>query len=219
MPTPENGLSHIVPGPQPGMLLDKRTGEYLEAKQRSDRIFYDTEQIITPITAGVSYFFFRNLNFPAGNRKTSIFTNMVTQQQFPSGWHAMIWKVSFRALKMELTPGANDWTTAEDMVRVLEEGAMILRKANQRTEAEGRLDMFPSPDGLHLFANGPVIPDISMVNNGVPSAAAVPALKYPIAIENMVTFEIEVEYPRGGTLDAFTYLLCELHTTLVQPIV
>ena len=94
---------------------------------------------------------------------------------------------------------------------------MTFVRADQRKEAEGRLDMFPSPYGLNVFANGAIIPDITMVNNGVPSAAAVPAMKYPIGLANQETFEIKVEYPRGVALDANTYLLCELHVILMQP--
>lgn len=210
--------SFLEQGPQPGMILDTRTGQWIQARSISSRIFYDTEQIVTPITAGVSYFFFRNLNFPAGARKTSVFTNMRTEQLFPSGWLPEIHKIGFRVLKLEEGVPAV-FPTAEDMIRVLSEGAMTFTIGGQRIEAEGRLDMFPSGNGLNLFANSaaPIV-DLSMVNNGVPSLAAVPDLPYPIKIANQNTFEVEVEFARATTLDADVYLLCELHTTLIQPI-
>ena len=144
---------------------------------------------------------------------------MVTESMFPSGWHTVINRIAFRVINEELTVGGADFPTAFDMVRVLTEGFMRFTKMNQRTEAEGRLDMFPSPNGLNVFANGIIMPDIANVNNGVPSSAAVPDWIYPVVVENQTTFEVEVEFNRGIILDANVMLLCELHTSLVQPIV
>lgn len=207
--------STIIPGPRPGLLLDTATGEFMEAKIISQRVFYDTERLATPLPPGDEYFFFRNLNFPGGARKNLAYTNMVTQKQFPSGWAAQIMGISFRPLKLE---EGGVFPTAEDMIRGIAEGAMTFTRADQRKEAEGKLSMFPSPFGMNVFANSVApIPDISMVNNGSANASSVPGMKYPIGIANQETFEIKVEYPRGVTLDADIYLLCELHVILMQP--
>ncbi len=83
-PLPE-GASPMVAGPQPGMVWIETLQQWVDMKSWTQEPIYDTENITGPVTAGDEYIFFRDPAFPTGVRKDRRHTNMVSQQQLPSG--------------------------------------------------------------------------------------------------------------------------------------
>ncbi|MCK5641114.1 MAG: hypothetical protein KAJ19_09965, partial [Gammaproteobacteria bacterium] len=79
----------LVQGPQPGTVWIEALQMWVDMKTWTQEPIYDTEIVVTPVAAGDEYIFFRNPAFPAGIRKDLRHTNMVSQQQLPSGWNAV----------------------------------------------------------------------------------------------------------------------------------
>jgi len=213
--------SPIVPGPRPGMLYIKSTGEYVDAKSWNEEPIYDSEVIATPFAAGNRVILFRNTNnFVTGVAKDLRYTNMVGQSQLPSGWFAQVNMMSIRVLQLETAAGSGLFTTPEDVQRILEEGVLTFETGNQKVEKEAPLYHWPCPIGPSGFGmrTGAAFTSFSAVNNGVPSFAATKELELPVVLSNELTFQATLTFPGGLTLDNNCIVQMILFTYMSKPL-
>lgn len=214
------GSTPLVAGQRPGSIYIEALDQWVDAKTWMDGVIYDTEQIVTPYAAGTRLDFFRNLNFAAGPRKDERYTNMVTPNQLPSGWYAKVYAMSFRVLQNETAAGSGLFTTAEDVQRIMNEGVALLRTANEKTERELPLLMWPSPYGLtgSIARTGAAWTTWSFINNGIPSVGAMTELRYPVELTNELTFQGTFYAPGGLVLDNNCLVMMELHCIQSRPL-
>ncbi len=210
----------IIAGPQPGMVYIKALGQWVDMKSWNQEPIYDTENINSPITAGDEYIFFRNASFPTGVRKDERHTNMVGQQQLPSGWHATIYMMSIHILFLETAAGSGIFTTPEDAIRLYYQGVARFRTGAQKDEREAPLLFWPSPLGVtgNVVRTGAAATSVGTINNGVPSLGAVVPLDLTIELSNELTFEARVRFPGAVTLDNATMIQFVLHTYMSKPL-
>ncbi len=210
----------IVQGPLPGMVYIKAMDQWVDMKSWNQEPIYDTELITSPITAGDEYTFFRNASFPTGVRKDMRHTNMVSQQQLPSGWHATIYMMSVHILFTETVAGSGIFTTAEDAMRLYYQGVARFRTGAQKDEKEAPLIFWPSPLGLTgtVERTGPAVSSVGTLNNGVPSLGAVVPMDLMIELSNELTIEGRVRFPGAVTLDNDTMIQFVLHTYMSKPL-
>jgi len=219
-PTGDQSNAPLVQGPQPGMVWSKEVGQWIDMQSWNQEPIYDTEVITTPITAGDEYIFFRNAAFPTGVRKDMRHTNMVAQQQLPSGWYARVYMMSVHVLFQETAAGSGIFTTPEDAIRLYYQGIARFRTGAQKDEKEAPLLFWPSPMGLtgNVERTGPAVSSVGTLNNGVPSLGAVVPLELPIDLTNELTFEGRVRFPGAVTLDNDTQIQMVLHTYMSKPL-
>jgi len=212
--------SPMIAGPQPGMVYIKALGQWVDMKSWTQEPIYDTELITTPVTAGDEYTFFRDPAFPTGVRKDLRHTNMVSQQQLPSGWYATIYLMSIKILFIETAAGSGLFTTPEDALRLYYQGVARFMTGNQKVEKEAPLVFWPSPLGLtgNIERTGPAFSSFGTVNNGVPSISATVPLELPIELSNELTFEGRIRFPGGLLLDNDTQIQFTLHTYMSKPL-
>ena len=210
----------MIAGPQPGMVYIQAINQWVDMKTWTQEPIYDTEIITTPVTAGDEYIFFRDPAFPTGVRKDLRHTNMVSQQQLPSGWHATIYLMSVRIQFIETAAGSGLFSTPEDALRLYYQGVARFITGNQKIEKEAPLIFWPSPLGLtgNIERTGPGFSTFGTVNNGVPSLSATVPLDLPIELSNELTFEGRVRFPGGLTLDNDTQMQFTLHTYMSKPL-
>ena len=210
----------IIQGPQPGMVYINAIDQWVDMKSWTQEPIYDTEIITTPITAGDEYTFFRNPAFPTGVRKDERHTNMVGQQQLPSGWYATVYMMSIHILFLETAAGSGIFTTPEDAQRLYYEGVARFRTGAQKDDKEAPLLFWPSPLGLtgNIMRTGGAATSVGTINNGVPSLGAVVPLDLPIQLTNELTFEGRIRFPGGVTLDNDTQIQYVLHTYMSKPL-
>ena len=210
----------MIQGPQPGMVYIKALNMWVDMKSWTQEPIFDTEIIVSPITAGDTYIFFRNSSFPTGVRKDLRHTNMVSQQQLPSGWHATIYQMSVKILFVETAAGSGLFTTPEDALRLYYQGVAAFITGNQKTEKECPLIFWPSPLGLtgNVERTGPGFTTFGTVNNGIPSLSATVPLDLPIELSNELTFEGRITFPGPVTLDNDTQIQFTLHTYMSKPL-
>lgn len=217
LPIPGAGAGGISPGPMPGQIYVPGAG-LVEVKDWTQEPVYDTELLVTPIAAGTTYTFFRNLNI-AAVPKDARYTNMVTTQQLPSGWRAIVHGVHFKVLPMEVA-GAGIPTTPEDMQRITYQGVVEFVTGNSKIERQGPMDMFPDPYGLSgpmAFAGG-VLHEFSNLSNGVPSLGAMQKDDIVIDLTNELTFFATATFPGGLVLDNNCFLRCTLRAFVSKPV-
>lgn len=214
------GPGGITPGPQPGQIVVPSVG-LVEISDWTEGPIYDTELLVTPVGAGTTINFFRNLAFaPPAGIKDVRYTNMTTPSQLPSGWRAIVYQVGFRVLLNEVVIGAGAFTTPEDVQRVLTEGVAEFITGNQKVEKEGPLTLFPCPFGLAgpvAFAT-PALHEWSAINNGVAALSAVPPMNIVIDLTNELTFTAGVSFPGGLILDNNVFLQCVLMAWIRRPV-
>ena len=215
---PGAGAGGVVPGPVPGTFYVPTIG-MLEVKDWTETVIYDTERLITPIAAGFTYTFFRNLAFPTGVRKLLRETNMITPQQLPSKWRAIVYGISFAVNPAE-TAVAGTFTTPDDVQRVMTNGYCEFRTGNQKTEKEGPIITWPSPFGLTgpIATTGPAAREWGWINNGVPSVGALPPMKIIVDLIDELTFFSTVQFESAVILDANVDLVCMLRCFLSKPV-
>lgn len=219
MPSPAApGPGGVVPGPEAGQIYIPTVG-WVQASSWSQYPIYDTEIITTPVAAGDEYIFFRNLSFPVGVRKDSRYTNMNNSSQLPSGWNAVVYRISFRVLMME-TAVAGVFTTAEDAQRLLTQGVAEFVIGNQKTEREGPLETWPCPYGMNasLTRTGPAATRWEAVNNGVPSLGSSPPSDIVINLLDELNFHAAVVFRGAMVLDANTMLQCLMDCWIAKPV-
>ena len=210
----------IIQGPQPGMVYIRAINQWVDMKSWNQEPIYDTENVTTPITAGDEYTFFRDSAFPTGVRKDLRHTNMVSQQQLPSGWFATIYMMSVHILFLETAAGSGIFTTPEDAQRLFYQGVARFRTGSQKDEKEAPLIFWPSPLGLtgNIERTGAGVTTFGTVNNGVPSLGAVVPLDLTIELTNELTFEARIRFPGAVTLDNDTMIQFVLHTYMSKPL-
>jgi len=215
-----DGASPMIAGPQPGMVWIEALRQWVDMKSWTQEPIYDTENITTPVTAGDEYIFFRDPAFPTGVRKDRRHTNMVSQQQLPSGWHATIYQMSVKILFLETAAGSGLFTTLEDALRLYYSGVASFITGNQKTEKEAPLIFWPSPLGLtgNYSRTGPGFSTFGTVNNGIPSLSATVPLELPITLSNELTFEGRIRFPGAVTLDNDVQIQFTLHTYMSKPL-
>jgi len=181
---------------------------------------YDTEVITTPVTAGDEYIFFRDPAFPTGVRKDLRHTNMVSQQQLPSGWNAIIYMMDIKVLSTETAVASGLFTTPEDALRLYYQAVARFETGNQKVEKEAPAIFWPGPYGLtgNIERTGPAVTTFGTVNSGVPSLGAVTPLELTIELSNELTFEGRVRFPGGLQLDNDTFMQFTLHTYMSKPL-
>lgn len=214
------GPGGIMAGPQPGQIYVPGIG-MVEVKDWTEGPIYDTEQLVTPVGAGQTINFFRNLAFaPPLAAKDVRYTNMTTPSQLPSGWRAVVYGVGFRVLHNENVVGAGVFPTPEDVTRVLTEGVAQFITGNQKVEKEGPLTLFPCPFGISgpIEFAGPALHEVSALSNGTPALGAVPKMSIVIDLTNELTFGAEVTFPGGLILDANVFLQCILMAWISRPV-
>lgn len=210
----------LVQGPQPGMVFIKAIGQWVDMKTWTQEVIYDTELVVSPVTAGDELVFFRNPAFPTGVRKDERHTNMIAQSQLPSGWHATIYMMSIQIVFTETALASGIFTTPEDAIRLYHEGVGRFRTGAQKTEREAPLLFWPSPLGLtgNVERTGAAATSVGTINNGVPSLGAVVPLAIPIELSNELTFEGRVRFPGPVTLDNDTMIQFLLFTYMSKPL-
>ena len=210
----------VVPGPLPGTIYVPGIGMQ-EIKDWTDTIVYDTENIVTPVPAGVTYRFFRNLNFPApiAGPKQLRYTNMVSPQQLPNQWRAIVYGIHF-AVVCEETGVAGVFTTPDDVQRIMTMGYAEFITGNQKIEKEGPLTTYPSPFGLTgvIATTGPAAREWSYINNGQAAVGALPPSKIIVDLINELTFFATVQFETAMVLDANTMLMCILRAFVSKPV-
>lgn len=219
-PNVEGAEAPLVQGSQPGTVYIKALGQWVDMKTWSQEPIYDTEIVVTPISAGDEYIFFRNPTFPTGARKDARHTNMIAQQQLPSGWYATVYMMSIHILFLETAAGSGIFTTAEDAERLYYQGVARFRTGAQKVEKEAPLIFWPSPLGLtgNIERTGPGLSTVGTLNNGVPSLGAVVPLELPIELTNELTFEGRIQFPGAVTLDNDVQIQFVLHTYMSKPL-
>lgn len=217
---PESVESPMIPGARPGWVFIKAINKWVDMKVWTQEPIYDTEVVTTPIAAGDEYIFFRNPAFPTGIRKDMRHTNMVSQQQLPSGWQATIYLMSIRIQFIETAANSGLFTTPEDAMRLFYQGVGRFRTGAQRDEKEAPLLFWPSPLGLTgvIERTGPAFSTFGAVNNGVPSLSATVPLELPIDLSEELTFEGRIRFPGGLILDNDTQIQFVLHTFMSKPL-
>ena len=210
----------LVQGPQPGMVWINAIQQWVDMKTWNQEVIFDSELVTTPVAAGDEYIFFRNASFPTGVRKDERHTNMVSQQQLPSGWMATIYMMSIHILFLETAAGSGIFTTPEDAQRLYYQGVARFRTGAQKDEREAPLIFWPSPNGLtaSIERTGPGVTSVGTVNNGVPSLGAAVPLDLTIELTNELTFEGRVRFPGAVTLDNDTMIQFILHTYMSKPL-
>lgn len=218
-PIPGAG-AEMIAGPQPGMVYIRALGQWVDMKSWNQEPIYDTENITTPVAAGDEYIFFRNSAFPTGVRKDFRHTNMVAQQQLPSGWHATIYMMSVHLLYTETAAGSGVFTTPEDAIRMFYNGVVRFRTGNQKDEKEAPMGFWPSPLGLtgSIERTGPAVSTVGTLNNGVASLGAVVPLDLTIELSNELTIEGRIRFPGAIILDNDVQLQFVLHTYMSKPL-
>jgi len=213
------GPGGIVAGAEAGMINIPTIG-WVKAESWSQYPIYDTELITTPVAAGDEYIFFRNLAFPAGARKTRLYTNMNQSAQLPSGWQAVTYRISFAILNVETAAGTGLFTTAEDAQRILTKGVASFIIGNQKTEREGPLLTWPCPYGVNasLVRTGGAFTQWQFINNGVPSMGATPYMDIVINLLDELNFQANVVFPEAVILDNNTYLQCLMDCWIAKPV-
>lgn len=219
-PPPPGPDAPIIPGPQPGMVFIRALGKYVDMRTWNQEPIYDSEVITSPITAGDEYTFFRDPAFPTGVRKDLRHTNMVGQQQLPSGWYATIYMLSIHVLFLETAAGSGIFTTPEDAQRLFYQGVASFETGAQKVEKQAPLIFWPSPLGLtgNVERTGAGVTSFGTVNNGVPSLGAVVPLDLTIELSNELTFLGRIRFPGAVTLDNDTMLQFVLHTYMSKPL-
>ncbi len=221
--TPVPGLEPNAPmraGPLPGMAWIEALGQYVDMKTWTQEPIYDTETVITPVTAGDEYIFFRDPAFPTGIRKDLRHTNMVSQRQLPSGWSAKVYQMSIHIRFAETASGSGLFTTPEDAQRLFYEGVARFMTGDQRVEKEAPLIFWPSPNGLthNVERTGPGFSQFGTVNNGIAALSAAIPMDLPITLSNELTFDGRIRFPGGMTLDNNTQIQFVLHTYMSKPL-
>ena len=220
-PPPAPGAdAPIIQGPMPGMVWLSATRQWVDMASWDQEVIYDSELVLTPVTAGDEYVFFRNASFPTGVRKDLRHTNMIAQQQLPSGWSATIYMMSVHVLFNETALASGIFTTPEDALRLFYQGVASFRTGAQKVHREAPLIFWPSPQGLtgNVERTGAAVTSFGTVNNGVPSLGAVVPLDIPIKLTNELTFDAFVRFPGAVTLDNDTMLQIALHTYMSKPL-
>ena len=217
---PEGVEAPMIPGERPGWVYITAIKRWVDMRVWTQEPIYDTEVVTTPIAAGDEYIFFRNAAFPTGIRKDLRHTNMVSQQQLPSGWKATVYLMSVRIQFIETAAGSGLFTTPEDAMRLMYQGVARFRTGAQRDEKEAPLLFWPSPLGLTgaIERTGPAFSTFGAVNNGVPSLAATVPMELPIDLSEELTFEGRVRFPGGLLLDNDTQIQFVLHTFMSKPL-
>lgn len=219
MGLPPDQAQAMRPGSRPGQVYLPELDEWVDMKSWTQEPIYDTELITTPVGQGDEYIFFRNPAFPTGVRKDLRHTNVITQQQLPSGWYARIYLMSIQILFME-TAVAGLFTTPEDALRLTYQGVGSFITGSQKTEKEAPLIFWPSPLGLtpNVTRTGAGMTSFGVVNSGIPSLGATIPMKLPIDLSQELTFEGRVRFPGGMTLDNNTMIMFTLHTYMSKPL-
>ena len=218
-PLPDPGAP-MVQGPQPGTVWIEALQMWVDMKSWTQEPIYDTEIITTPVAAGDEYIFFRTPTFPAGVRKDLRHTNMVSQQQLPSGWIATIYLMDIKVLFLETAAGSGLFTTPEDALRLFYQAVVRFETGNQKVEKEAPALFWPGPYGLthSVERTGPGFTTFGVVNNGVPSLGAVIPMDLTIELSNELTFEGRIRFPGGLTLDNNVMMQFTLHTYMSKPL-
>lgn len=216
-----------------GIIETERAGEIVipgvgtfDAKAWTQDLMWDTEEIGTVavppvVAAGEEYRFFRSTNFQITTvRKNRLDTNMVVEQQMPSGWKAWVYNMGFRVINMENAPGGGVFTTPEDVQRIMTGGVAQFITGNQKVEKEGPLEAFPCPIGMTgmIMRTGAAATTFSAVNNGIASLGATPNLDIAINLSRELTFEAVVRWPYGLQLDARCKLQMVLFCYVAKPV-
>lgn len=212
--------SPMVQGPQPGTVWIEALQQWVDMKSWTQEPIYDTEIIVTPVAAGDEYIFFRNPAFPAGIRKDLRHTNMVSQQQLPSGWIATIYMMDIKILFLETAVGSGLFTTPEDALRLFYQAVVRFETGNQKVEKEAPALFWPGPYGLtgNVERTGPGFTTFGTINNGVPSLGASVPLDLTIELSNELTFEGRIRFPGGLALDNNVLMQFTLHTYMSKPL-
>jgi len=200
----------IVPGATPGTIFVPGVGMQKITDWRV-HIIYDMEDLPVAIAAGQQFNFYRNLAI-AGVPKTLVQTNIVTPSQLPSGHRAIVYGI-------HLMCGLQ--TIHNDVKTIMSGGYFDFITGNQKIEAEGPLWNFPSPFGLsgYVSQDGLGVPnELSTINNGIPSAAAVGKLEIPIDLVGELTFQGRLTFPAAQALTAVTHMYCVLRCYLQTPV-
>lgn len=204
------GGGAIVPGAKPGTIFVPGVGMQSITDWRV-AIVYDMEDLPIGIAAGQTFNFFRNLAI-AGVPKTLVQTNMVTPSQMPSQHRAIIYGI-------HLMCGLQ--TVHDDVKTIMASGYFDFITGNQKIEAEGPVWNFPSPFGLsgYVSQDGLAAPrELSTINNGVPSAAAIGKLEIPIDLVDELTFQGRLTFPAAQVLTAITHMYVILRVYLQTPV-
>ncbi len=212
--------SPMQAGPQPGMVWIDAIKQWVDMKTWTQEPIYDTEIVLTPVTAGDEYTFFRDPAFPTGIRKDLRHTNMVSQRQLPSGWAAIVYQISIHIRFAETASASGLFTTPEDAQRLFYEGVARFITGDQRVEKEAPLIFWPSPNGLtgNVERTGPGFSPFGTVNIGIAALSAAIPLDLPIKLSNELTFDGRIRFPGGMALDNNTQIQMVLHTYMSKPL-
>lgn len=215
---PGRAQGGVIPGPLPGTLYVPGVG-MLEVKDWTETVIYDTELITTPVAAGDRYTFFRNLSFPTGVRKIQRYTNMITPQQLPSKWRAIVYGMHFQILPEE-TAVAGVFTTVDDVQRIMSEAYCEFLTGNQKVEKEGPIIMWPCPYGLTgtFGTTGPAAREWGWINNGVAAIGAMPPSKIIVDLIDELTFFSTATFETALILDNDVLLQCVLRAFVSKPV-
>jgi hypothetical protein len=200
----------VVPGQEPGTIFIPGLGMQRITDWR-DAIIYDMETLPAAIATGQQFQFFRNLAI-AGVPKTLLQTNIVTPSALPSGHRAIICGI-------HIDCALN--TVHDDVKAIMNAGYFEFITGNQKLEANGPVWSFPSPYGLNGYVSqdGLAAPrELSTINNGVPSMAAVGKMSIPIDLVNQLTFQGTLTFFQAVALTVPVNLYVTLRGWLQTPV-
>lgn len=204
------GAGAMVPGPGPGMVFVPGLGMQ-KITDWTEGILYDTEQLPVAIATGQTFTFFRNMAI-AGVPKTRLQTNMDTPSQMPSGWRGIVY-----GMHVMCQPG----TVHADVQAIMANGYAQFITGGTKREKEGPLWSWPSPFGLTGLVSQDglaVASEISDMNNGVPSPAAIGRMQIPIDLIDELTFEGQVTFHVATALTAPVMLYFVLRAFINKPV-
>lgn len=196
----------VVPGAKPGTIFIPGMGMQQITDWRVHQI-YDMETLPIAIAAGQQFFYFRNLAI-AGVPKTPLQTNIVTPSQLPSGHRAIVYGFHWMCALN---------TVHDDVKAIMANAHVDLVTGNTKEEFAGPIWQYPSPYGLtgYVSQDGLFAPrELSTINNGVPSPAALGKLEIPVDLVDELTFQARLTFYNAVVLTAPVNLYCVLRDYL-----
>lgn len=150
-------------------------------------VIYDQVTLVTSITAGTEYVWFRDL---AGKNKFQ--TNMTQQAALPQGNEAIVYRINVMP-DVKAIPA--------DIEKVIAGGYGAFVMDDDNTRKEGPLPIFASAYGLYGNMMTTVNDSVEgVVSNGVPSPGAQPRLMIPEYIAEGRTFRFSMWFFTAVTL-------------------
>lgn len=208
---PNVSLTQITPGPQSGEIWVPGIRELQRVTDWTEGIIYDSMLLPATITAGQTISFFQSLMI-AGIPKTNSQSNMQTPSQLPSRWRMVV-----NGIHIQPAIG----TPVDDILALFESGYFRFQTGGAKTEKEGPLWTFPSPygiTGIHSIDGHAAPREVSMINNGVPSPAAMGLMQLPIDLADEQIFVGEMSWDALTTLTAAMMVWVILRGYIQKPV-